>query len=306
MITYINSIIENLNKYVKINKSIIKKIAIVDRKLETVRRYEHIYDLGLSHTNLLFKKTMMNNLLKHRIENLKICLTKFFTDNYGVYKEISTLQKKLRSVLKEKDEYLPQIPKITLSEKDNKLDITAFKEWLYQIQTTLQHTKQKINLLNEKRDAFETMIRNELPSIDLRRTMDLQKDDLLNEYERIKHRFVSIIKFSYYVTKNVLKYKGYNWDIEQEEKKAQLFSPRESPVGSPSPIRSRAAKKQHKSVVRRGQSNLRQPEPALNTLASIFEQSASITNEDISNSGSVINYEQNEVIDAGEDGENNE
>jgi hypothetical protein len=263
---------------------------------------------------------MMNGLLKYRIENLKTCLTKFFTDNYGVYKELNTLQKKLRSVLKEKDEYLPQIPKITLSEKNNKLDIKSFKEWLCQIQTTLKHTKQKINLLNEKRDAFETMIRNELPSIDLRRTMDLQKDDLLNEYERIKHRFVSVIMFSYYVTKNILKYKGYNWDIEQGEKTPQLFSPRESPVGSPEPKRSHVKKykiRRSRTILQQPsprqpnpqQPNPRQPEneivkPELNTLASIFEQSASITNEDISNNSiNSINFEQNEVIESGENDE---
>jgi hypothetical protein len=218
MITYINSIIDGFIKYTKINNNIQKKITIIDEKLTTIKKYEGIYDLGLSHTNLSFKKVMLNNLLHYRLMNLKSCLTKFYSDNYGVYKDLNELQKSLSSVLKEKNDFVPRIPRIILSEKNNKLDISDFKKWVQQLQTVLHNTKRRINLLNEKRDAFETMIENELPAIDLHKTMNLQKDDLLNEYERIKHRFVSIINFSYYITKRILKYKEHNWDINPEEK----------------------------------------------------------------------------------------
>jgi hypothetical protein len=239
MITYINSIIDNFIKYAKINRSIQKKIIIIDEKIKTIKKYEGIYDLGLSHTNLLFKKTMLNNFLTYRLMNLKSCLTKFYTDNYGVYLELNKLQKNLCNVLKEKNEFVPHIPKITLSEKHNKLNITEFKKWMHQLQGVIQNTKRRINLLNEKRDAFETMIENELPSIDLRKTMNLQKDDLLNDYERIKHRYISIINFSYYVTKNILKYKIHNWDIKTANSKNLLEeNSRHSPIslGSPIPV----------------------------------------------------------------------
>ena len=81
-------------------------------------------------------------------------------------------------------------------------------------------------MLNEKRDAFETMIRNELPSIDLRQTMNLQKEDLLNEYDRIRHKFVSIINFNYYVTKHILQYNIYEWTNQDKILERNVASPK--------------------------------------------------------------------------------
>lgn len=218
MIAQINEIIECLNKYSKINRSIQRRINILDEKMKTITKYQTIYDLGLSHTNLEFKKSMLKLQLENRVENLKKVLTKIYTDMYAIYKDVNLLLTKIKSVLKEQNTFLPVIPKIVLSEKNNVLDLKEFQKWLHKVQQIMELTKGRINLLNEKRDAFETIIRNELPSLDLHKTMNLQKEDLLNEFSRIKHKFVSIINFNHYVVKRILSYQTYQWTSQNIQK----------------------------------------------------------------------------------------
>jgi hypothetical protein len=225
MISTINEIIDNLNNYTKINRKIVKQLAVLDEKIETITRYEATYDLGLSHTNLEFKKDLLELQLEYRIQNLKCCLTKIYSDMGGIYSDVGKLLKKIHSVLKDQKVRLPSIPKIVLSEKNKTIDIKDFGKWLKNVEQLLESTRGKIRMLNEKRDAFETMIRNELPSIDLRQTMNLQQEDLLNEYDRIRHKFVSILNFNYYVTKHILQYTIHGWTNKDKVLERNASSP---------------------------------------------------------------------------------
>lgn len=226
MISTINEIVENLNNYTKINRKLVKHLGVLDEKIRTITKYEGTYDLGLSHTNLEFKKDLLELQLEYRMQNLKCCLTKIYSDVGGIYTDVNILFKKMRSVLKDQKTRLPEIPKIILSEKNKTIDIKDFSKWLKSVEQLLETTRGKIRMLNEKRDAFETMIRNELPSIDLRQTMNLQKEDLLNEYDRIRHKFVSIINFNYYVTKHILQYNIYEWTNQDKILERNVVSPK--------------------------------------------------------------------------------
>ena len=144
MIAQINEIIECLNKYSKINRSIQRRINILDEKMKTITKYQTIYDLGLSHTNLDFKKSMLKLQLENRVENLKKVLMKLYTDMYSIYKDVNLLLSKIKSVLKEQDNFLPVIPKVVLSEKNNTLDLKEFQKWLHKVQQIMELTKELV------------------------------------------------------------------------------------------------------------------------------------------------------------------
>ena len=215
----IKELFDNFEKYSEINKSIMDNIKDINKKILHLEKYEDIYDLGLSKTNMNYKTTILNQLLNYRTLMLKTTLIKLYTDVFKVHDELQKLFEKISIVLK-KEKYskeLPPVPKIIISEKDNSLQITEFKEWMLQLSTFFDRIKGKINLLNVKRETFQEIICNELPTLDIKKTMDLQRKDLINEYQRIKHKYICIINFMKYIISNIFEYSVYEWTIPDKK-----------------------------------------------------------------------------------------
>jgi hypothetical protein len=171
--------------------------------------------MGLSVSNLKFKITILKQLLEHRQKILKEELLKIYSDSYYIYEITKKLFFNINQVIKENKMIIPNIPKIIFSTEKNTIDIEKFKDWLHSMFNIIQAVKTKIMMMNERRDMFATMIRDELPSIELDETINLQKQDLKNEYDKVKQKIDNIITFHTYIVENIFQYDIYQWKDEK-------------------------------------------------------------------------------------------
>jgi hypothetical protein len=215
MIININRIIEKYKKYCKINRNINSKIKLISNKMKEIKKFEGLYDMGLSVSNLKFKITILKQLLEHRQKILKEELLKIYSDSYYIYEITKKLFFNINQVIKENKMIIPNIPKIIFSTEKNTIDIEKFKDWLHSMFNIIQAVKTKIMMMNERRDMFATMIRDELPSIELDETINLQKQDLKNEYDKVKQKIDNIITFHTYIVENIFQYDIYQWKDEK-------------------------------------------------------------------------------------------
>jgi hypothetical protein len=211
MIVNINRIVEKYKKYCKINRKIQAKISLINKKMREIKKYEGLYDLGLSTSNLKFKISILEKLLEHRQKIIKEELLKLYSDCYYIYEISKKLFFNINHVIKENKTRIPDIPPIKLSLKKNTINIEKFKDWFQYMFNIIQAVKSKITMMNERRDMFATMIKDELPSIELNETINLQKQDLKNEYDKVKQKFENIITFHTYVVDNIFSYDIYQW-----------------------------------------------------------------------------------------------